>query len=84
MIRKLTLTLTLVLTSSLVLAASAFAVVPVDARSGIAPGSAASTAAGGDFPWLGVTIGVALAVVGVAFLTSVAVVGRSRRAALQS
>jgi hypothetical protein len=84
MIRKLTVTLTFVVTSSLALAASAFAVVPADSLSSSAPGSGASTVAGGgDFPWLGVTVGVALAVVGVAFLTGIAVVSRNRRAALQ-
>ena len=84
MIRKLTVTLTIVLTSSLVLAASALAVVPADSLSSSAPGSGPSTSGGSDFSWLGATIGVTLAVVGVALLAGVAVISRNRRAALQS
>jgi hypothetical protein len=84
MIRKLTVTLTLVLTSSLVIASSAFAVVPADSALGSAPGSGASTATGGDgSSWLGATIGVTLAVVGIAFLAAVVVISRNRRTALQ-
>ena len=85
MIRKLTVTLTLVLTSSLVIASSAFAVVPADSVLGSAPGSGASTAtAGGNgSSWLGATIGVTLAVVVIALLAAVAVISRNRRTALQ-
>jgi hypothetical protein len=84
MIRKLTVTLTLVVTSSLVIASSAFAVVPADSVLGGAPGSGASAATGGgDSSWLGATIGVTLAVVGIALLTAVAVITRNRRTALQ-
>jgi hypothetical protein len=83
MLRKLTLTLTLVLTSALVLASSAFAVIPADSLSG---GPATGTGTSSGFPWFDVTVGVALAVVGVACLAGVATVNRNRRhsAALQA
>jgi hypothetical protein len=84
MLRKLTVTLTLVLTSWLVLASSAFAVVPADSLGGTAPSSGTSTSGGSGSSWLGATIGVTLAVVGIAFLVAVAVVSRNRRSALQA
>ena len=85
MLRKLTVTLTLVVTSSLVLVSSAFAVVPADAALGSsAPGSGAGTPDTGGFPWLATTIGVTLAVLGVAVLIGLTVVSRNRRTALQA
>ena len=83
MIRKLTVALTLVVTSSLVIASSALAMVPAGSVSGSAPSSGPSSATGSDASSLNVTLGVVLAVVAVAFLTGIAVVTRNRRAVLQ-
>ncbi len=82
--RKLATTLILVVTSSLVLASSAFAVRPAESLSGSGTGSATGTS--GGFPWVDVAVGVALAVVGIVCLAAVVVVSRNRRhsAALQS
>jgi hypothetical protein len=84
MLRKLTTTLILLLTSSLVLASSAFAVLPADSLSGSGgSGTGSGTGTSGDFPWFDAMVGVVLAVVGIACL---AAVSRNRRhsAALQS
>ena len=74
--RKLALALTFVLSTSLVVASNALAVIPADAATG---SDTVSSSTSGGFRWLDVTLGVAAAVVVVAGLAAAAVVGRSRR-----
>lgn len=78
MLRKLTLTLTLVTTVSLALVSSALAVVPADLGGSSAPTSSSSD----GFAWGTLGIGIALAAVGAATLVGLVHVSRTRRSAV--
>jgi hypothetical protein len=77
MFRKLAMTVTLVLTTSLAFASGALAAIPKDAALGSAPASATPTTTG--FPWEDVAFGVALAGVIAVCVVAAVVVGRNRR-----
>lgn len=74
MLRKLALTLTLVMTVSLALVSSALAMIPSDPG-----GSSDPTTTSGGFAWGDLAVGIALAVVGAACLFGLARVSRNRR-----
>jgi len=80
MFRKLAMTVTLVLTTSLAFASGALAVIPADAALGSAPVSATPTSTG--FPWGDVAFGVALAGVIAACVVAAVVFGRNRRGSI--
>jgi hypothetical protein len=78
MFRKLAITMTLVTTLSLAVVSSALAVVPADLGGSSHPTSTTSD----GFAWGDLTIGIALAAVGIACLGGLALVSRNRRSAV--